>query len=412
MDLYSEKRYNPNVLIIAQYFPPDIGGASARAFNVSKGLIKKGCTVKIITAFPHYPHGKVPLIYEGKAFMFEERKGIEIIRVWIPSLPHNTIVNRVILHFCFMISSLFALPFVGKVDVIWAANPNLFSFFPSLIYSFIYGKPIVRNVDDLWPEVFYDMNLVKSNILKKLLNFMAWLSYSVPVAITPISPGYKRKILEKYGVREEKIRVIEVGVDTSIFSQSISNKRDDFIVMYSGVLGPAYDFRNVLMAAKLLSDYKEIRFYIRGIGECEYDIRKMNDDFSLENVMLDTNLVSKSKLVKILNLADAFLLPMKEMKAADEGLPTKIFEYQAMGKPVICCSRGESTRYIRSTRSGIVISPGDPKALADVITKLYKDKELAWELGTNGQKYVRENLTVEKIGERIYNVFLSCGIIS
>jgi glycosyltransferase involved in cell wall biosynthesis len=396
------------ILIIAQYFYPDFGGASTRAYNVAKGLVNLGNAVKVVTAFPHYPHGRVPSRYKRKAVMFEDMDEIEIIRVWIPSLPHDSVVKRIIIHVCFVISSLFALPFLGEVDVVFAANPNLFSFFPALVYSFVKLSPIVRNVDDLWPEVFYDMNLVKSNALKKLLDFVAWLSYSVPVAITPISAGYKRRIMEKYGVREEKIRVIEVGVDTSVFSKSILNKKDDFVVMYSGVLGQAYDFRNVLFAAKLLSDFKEIRFFIRGIGECERDIREMIEEFSLGNVMLDTSLVSKLKLVEILNLADIFLLPMKEIQTADEGLPTKIFEYQAMGKPIVCSSRGEPARYIKFTRSGVVVDPGNPKALADVISTLYKDENLIWELGENGQKYVRDNLSVGKIGERMYKVFM-CG---
>ena len=30
-----------HILIIAQYFPPDMGGASTRAFNIVKGLLKK-----------------------------------------------------------------------------------------------------------------------------------------------------------------------------------------------------------------------------------------------------------------------------------------------------------------------------------------------------------------------------------
>ena len=45
------------VLIISQYFPPDIGGGSTRAYNITKGLIRKGCKVILITAFPHYPTG-------------------------------------------------------------------------------------------------------------------------------------------------------------------------------------------------------------------------------------------------------------------------------------------------------------------------------------------------------------------
>ena len=399
------------ILIIAQYFPPDIGGSSTRAFNVAKGLVKLGNTVDVVTAFPHYPHGKIPSRYKSKALIFEEMDGIGINRVWIPSLPHNSLVNRVILHLCFMLSSLFALPFEGRVDVVFAANPNLFSFFPALVYSFVKRKPIVRNVDDLWPEVFYDMNLVKSNMLKKLLDFIARLSYSVPIAITPISPGYKRRIAEKYRVRLKKISVIEVGVNTSIYSKTNTGKKEGFIVMYSGVLGPAYDFKNILIAAKLLKNHKEIKFFIRGVGECEQEIRDMIFKLELGNVFLDTNIVSKIKLVEILNLADVFILPMKEIEATEEGLPTKIFEYQALGKPLICCSQGEPAKYVNSTRSGLVVSPGDPETLANAISTLFEDRKLSRDLGLNGQKYVRENLTVEKIGERFYNVLSSIGAI-
>ena len=64
------------ILIIAQYFYPDFGGASTRAFNVAKGLVNLGNTVKVVTAFPHYPHGRVPSRYKRKAVMFEEMDDI------------------------------------------------------------------------------------------------------------------------------------------------------------------------------------------------------------------------------------------------------------------------------------------------------------------------------------------------
>jgi len=98
---------------------------------------------------------------------------------------------------------------------------------------------------------------------------------------------------------------------------------------------------------------------------------------------------------------------MGAAKAAEEGLPTKIFEYQACGKPIVCCSEGESARYIRLTRSGLVIKSGDPEALAQAVLKLYRDRKLAYELGLNGWRHVSENLTSEKIGERMYKVFIS-----
>jgi hypothetical protein len=81
----------------------------------------------------------------------------------------------------------------------------LIFFFPAIVYSFVKCVPIVHNVDDLWPEVFYGLGLVELELKRKILDFLAWLSYIVPAAITPVSAGYKRRVVEKCGVSAEKI---------------------------------------------------------------------------------------------------------------------------------------------------------------------------------------------------------------
>jgi len=395
------------VLVIAQYFPPDMGGASARAFNAVRGLRKKGCRVTVVAAFPHYPDGKVPSLYRYKALVGENVENIPLLRVWIPAIPHNSVVKRVLLHLSFIASSLFALPFVGKIDVIWAANPNLFCFYSALVYGLIKKKPVVRNVDDLWPEVFYEMGLVRSRFLKPILDFLSKLSYIGPVAITPVSAGYKRRIMEKYGVRAAKIHVIEVGVNTVEPSHANKNDTKRFIAMYSGVLGVGYDFETVLKAAETLSHYENVTFLIRGIGELAPKLKRLIEELDLRNVVLDTSFLPKTKLSALLSSADVFLLPMNSASFVDEGLPAKVFEYQAYGKPIVCCSDGEPARYILSTKSGLVVKPCDSEALAQAILKLYKHRKLALKLGLNGQRHVSQNLTAEHIGERMYNVFQS-----
>ena len=394
-----------NVLILAQYFPPDMGGASTRAFNITKGLFKMGCTVKVVTAVPHYPLGKIPEIYHGKAFKRENWQFGEILRVWLPSIPHNSISNRIILHLCFIFSSLFALPSMGKIDIIWAANPNLFSIFPAIIYSIFKNAPIIRNVDDLWPESFYERGFVKSQIIRSILDITAWLSYFIPIAITPISSNYKQRIIEKYNIPKNKIHVIEVGIDIEEISQFNKKDNDIFIVMYSGILGLGYDFNCVLKAAKKLENYTSIIFVIRGIGELERIIKRRVIEYDLKNFVVDSHYISKKKLAQILSSADVFLLPMSIKSNADEGLPAKVFEYQALGKPIICCSQGQSAKYIRSTGSGLVIKPEDYQALTKAILRLYRDDKLRQRLGMNGSYYVSQNMTSERIGERMFRVF-------
>ncbi|HEX9828289.1 MAG TPA: glycosyltransferase WbuB, partial [Flavobacteriaceae bacterium] len=55
-----------DILIITSYFPPEIGAASHRIFQLAEGLQKHDFKVEIITPLPNYPTGKVFEGYKGK----------------------------------------------------------------------------------------------------------------------------------------------------------------------------------------------------------------------------------------------------------------------------------------------------------------------------------------------------------
>ena len=122
-----DKEKSPlNVLIIGEYFPPDIGGAATRASNVAKGLTLNGCNVTVVTAFPHYPTGKIPKEYKYKPLKVEYAGKSRVIRTFVLPLESEGLFKRLLIFCSFIVSSLFALPFVGKIDVVWAANPDVF----------------------------------------------------------------------------------------------------------------------------------------------------------------------------------------------------------------------------------------------------------------------------------------------
>jgi len=79
-----DKEKSPlRVLIIGEYFPPDIGGAATRLFNVAKGLTLNGCNVTIVTAFPHYPTGNIPKEYKYKPLKIEYIGNFRVIRTFV-----------------------------------------------------------------------------------------------------------------------------------------------------------------------------------------------------------------------------------------------------------------------------------------------------------------------------------------
>jgi glycosyltransferase involved in cell wall biosynthesis len=403
--LNTESR-NLRVLIIAQYFYPDFGGSSTRAYNSAVALKLQGCDVTVVTAFPHYPHGQIPSKYRGKRITVETLDGLKLIRTWIPALPHSPIRNRILLNITFILSSFMAIGHTKRPDIIFAMNPNFFSFYSAIIYRLIFRRKIIRNIDDLWPEVFYDLEIVKSRVAKRFLDLGAKVSYKYSSSIIPVSAGYVKTLVEKYKVPRKKITVIEHGVDLNKFqkkaiidSQNVNKK----LVMYSGALAVGYDFESIVKAAKILQA-EPVHFIIRGTGIMFDDILNMTKEHHLSNIEVSNMFLPIEDLVTLMNRADIFLLPMNSKGVIDEGLPTKILEYQALGKPIICISEGEPGRYITRCQSGLVVRPKQPCELAQAIMDLSKDVALCKKLGDNGYKHVVDNLTFEKIGKRLLEV--------
>ena len=395
------------ILIIAQYFPPDMGGGATRAYNVAKGLTLNGCDVTIISAFPHYPKGNIPDEYRWKPLKIEFKNGLKIIRTLVPPLPSKGLAYRAILFTSFLISSLFALPIIGKVDVIWAANPNILSIIPAMVYGLIKRCPVTLNVDDLWPEDIYSLNLIqKRSFISKIAEFLARMAYHKAKLITPISPGYLAVISGKYGVSPNKIHVVRAGVDISKFKPMKSDFGDDgtFKVLYSGAFSIAYDFDQVLMAAKLLEG-RGVEFIIQGGGELSGYIKDKVRELNLKNVKVLDRILSREEVAKLLTTADALILPLKDFGRPYLGISSKLYENQAAGKPIVCCADGQPAEYVKETRSGIVVKPGDHIALANAVLYLKENPELAEELGVSGRRYVEDKLSIEEIGLRVIKIF-------
>jgi colanic acid biosynthesis glycosyl transferase WcaI len=389
-----------NVLVVAQYFPPDMGGGATRAYNVAKGLSLAGCDVTVVAAFPHYPTGKIPSIYRRKLLTVESHGDFKVIRTCVPPLASKGFANRLLLFASFAFSSSFALPFAEKVNVVWAANPNIIAVFCSLVYKLINWCPIVQNVDDLWPEALHDLGVSRDSFFARLGEFTAKVAYKISSGLTPISPGYVDTLSGKYKISSEKILVVPAGVDLETFSRKQHQRGETnmFTVLYIGAFSPAYNFDQVLEAARLLAHFPNISFVIQGGGELAYELKRKVKESKLDNVSVVDKIVSRDEVAEIMADADALLLPLNGIGSIELGISSKLYEYQAVGKPILCCSNGQPGRYVLESKSGLVVRPGDSQALAESIVELSEKPSLAYIMGENGRKYVTQEASIERVG--------------
>ncbi len=69
-----------------------MGAQQSRLYETAKGLMNLGWEVKIVTAMPNYPTGKIFNSYKNKFSVTEHIEDIEIWRYWIfPSNSKKTI---------------------------------------------------------------------------------------------------------------------------------------------------------------------------------------------------------------------------------------------------------------------------------------------------------------------------------
>jgi glycosyltransferase involved in cell wall biosynthesis len=385
-----------------------MGGASTRVSNAIKGLKSRGHQVFVVTAFPHYPHGNVPREYRTRAFAVEGDEQVRVFRVWVPPLPHES-AKRLVMYLSFTLFSLVALPFCGKVDVVWALSPNYFSSVTGIFYKMVKRKPLVLDVVDLWPEALVNLGFLKSKFLVGLVNVGVDLFYRVSDGIITLNSGMKREILRREK-DSSKVFIVENVVDLDVFRplnvQRPEFLRGKFVVMYSGNLGPMYDFGTVLEAAKALSGFEDVVFVLRGSGERLDMIKSGIKEFGLDNVFVFDKVFDVKEVAEFLNMADVLFLPMKKLDNAEVSFPIKLIEYLACGKPVVCCAEGETAKLACESKAGFVVSPSDSKALSEMILKLYCNKDHSGKLGKNGRAFSEDFFSHQGMAVKLENFFV------
>jgi glycosyltransferase involved in cell wall biosynthesis len=391
------------VLVIARYFPPDLGGSATRAYNLAKGLSLNGSNVTVIAAFPHYPLGIIPREYRWKPLKVEWMGKTKIIRTFMFPIKSEGFFKRLVHIGVFAVSSLFALPFVGKVDAVWAS-----SWVPGTVYGRVKRRPVALNEDDLTLEDLVDLGLISEDSL--VLRIAEWVYRVFLVkadAVTPISPAYVETLSKKYCVKESRIHVVRGGVDLSVFKPSAHRRESGkFVVLYSGAFSVAYDFEQIFRAAKIVEEVDgDVEFVVQGKGELLGSMLSKVAELNVKSVKIVDRLLSRQEVAELLGRADVLVLPLAEYKKPYRGMSSKLYEYQAVGKPIICCSTGLPSVYIEETNSGLTVYPGDYAALAKAVISLKENSKLARTMGENGRKYVETEASVEAVGLKMKEIF-------
>jgi glycosyltransferase involved in cell wall biosynthesis len=95
----------------------------------------------------------------------------------------------------------------------------------------------------------------------------------------------------------------------------------------------------------------------------------------------------------MLHAADVLLLNEKP-GVGDMAVPSKLTTYFMTGKPVVAATDQSSAAAAetRSAGAGVVVAPGNPRALLEATLAIGRDKPAAAQLGEAGKRYSHRTL--------------------
>ena len=370
----------------------DVRTRPQRCGMLAKALLDRGHSVELWTsAFDHVSHKHL-----YKRSLFEkvgERISIQFIKgcgypndLSLKRFLHNRQTGR---EFIQLANCRKESP-----DIIFAPVPILELAQAAVEYANKRNIPIIVDIRDLWPDVYLSM-LPKflHSIGKKLLYSEYRRAKNVfknATGITAVSKAYLQRGLSyaQRGPRNtDKFYPLGSGdfikpnlMQSDEVTDSILHKYgidpNQFIVTYVGTFCKSLDVENILRAARLLIDKKEIRIFIVGTGDRSKEFYEMAT--RLPNVTM-TGWLNNTEIRPILNQTKVGLVAYS--KDAIMSLPNKPFEYMAAGLPLLSSLSGELEQLIQEYGIGRSYEAGNPASLAEGIRWFYDHPEESRQMG-------------------------------
>ncbi len=385
------------------YYPEPIGIAPLMT-ELAEGLVKRGHKVRVITAMPNYPERRIYPGYRGKLYKSEVRNGVEIERCFVAIRPKPGLLGRALLEGSFALLSFIKAISGWRPDVILSTSPSLPACLPVAATKAFYRCPVVLSLQDILPEAAVQTGLITNQLAIKVFERLEKFAYASATKISVITPSFAKNLVGK-GVSIGKMECISNWVDVGFVrplpkednafrrAHGLSGK---FVVLYSGNIARTQGVRTIIRTALQMQDNSDIQFVIVGENSQLSELDALRQGLGVQNVSL-LPFVPDEQFPEMLAAADVSLI-MQKQNMVGFNMPSKTQKIMASGRPVIASvpANGSAAEAVLQSRSGLVVEPESPTALAKAIEILYNDPQQADEFGDRGRQFAVDNYSFDR----------------
>jgi glycosyltransferase involved in cell wall biosynthesis len=232
---------------------------------------------------------------------------------------------------------------------------------------------------------------LRQNYLFKLA--AGWADQIVSVS----NDSTKRSL--RQGLPENKLVTIPNGIDLSLFSAT--DPQPSGPIIFVGRLSPEKDLPTLLRAVAIaVREEPSFRLHLVGAGPSYSELQRLGEQLGLGRHV--AFLGQTNDVAGVLAGASLFVL-----SSITEGISLALLEAMARGLPVVATAVGGNTEVVVDGETGLLVPPQSPAELAAAMLKLYRQPDLARQMGVNGRMRVEARFDSRTMVAHYESLYLS-----
>ncbi len=376
------------VLIVTQYFTPEVTAASLRLSALAKGLAEQGHQVEVLCEVPSHPAGVIDPGYRGRPVIRRRMDGYDVTYVWVWARPSKGARTRIANYASYGAAACLVGAVSKRPDVVVASSPPLSVGLAGMLLAKRFRVPWILDVRDLWPEVAVALGEIGEGRLLRAAERLERTLYRSADGITVTTEPFRDHI-EEIGTEAPIVLLpngttrdwLEIGHSEPDRAAAELPPEGTFAWTYAGNLGIAQGLSSAVDAARELGEGFQLTLLGAGAERDALEVRA--DDMVGENVVF-RGPVEPERAAAVMRASDALLVSLSEQPALEKCVPGKLYQCGAMRRPMVVSAGGETRALTEREHAGLTVTPGDHHGLAAAVRRLRDDPALSAELAEGG----------------------------
>ncbi len=362
------------ILHVYKDYPPVMGGIENHIAMLARAQAAAGHQVSVLVTSPRGPGGE------------STEAGVRVIRVrrWA-TLASTPISPALVRRLGQLEADVYHLhspyPVAELAWLIWRRHPMVLTYHSDVVRQRLLGA--------LW-RPFLRMLLRRAD------------------RILPTNPPYVESSIELRRVRD-RITIVPLGIDPARFEGV--DRRSARARFGPGpklvFVGRLRYYKGLGVLIEALTRLPEARLLVVGTGPMGETWRARAAELGLEDRIEWLGDVPDDELPQVYAAGDIFVLPAV---ARSEAFGIVLMEAMASGLPCVSTELGTGTSWVNQDgRTGRVVPPEDPAALAGALRELLADPEGRRAMGAAARQRVGQELSAERLVQRVMDIYAEVG---